>query len=316
MARHAPLMSLAVLIGLSGTAGAQVKLEYKFHEGSKSMEKQVTKIHQILNVAGMDIETSSEQTVVVSASVGKRNADGTLPVAHRIESLKAQLDLPGGVNVTFDSANPDAKIDNPQLAVIGDIYKALVGVNYTIVLDPANKVKFVEGTEKLGEKVEKLDPAVVAALKKRLSSDAIKKDFEQDLSNLPTVLARPGEPWEATEVKDIGGDQTMTFRNRYEYQGTVEKNGKTLDKIGVKSTEVTYAMAPDAQSPAKVTKSDLKIDSSDGTILFDREAGEVVESKTSSRIKGDMTLSINGQDLPSKLDLTMEQSSSREKASK
>ena len=61
-----------------------------------------------------------------------------------------------------------------------------------------------------------------------------------------------------------------------------------------------------AQVYEKEGKSDLAIDSSDGTILFDRESGQVVDSKAVNRIKGDMTLSINGTDLPAKLDLTLD----------
>ena len=65
-------------------------------------------------------------------------------------------------------------------------------------------------------------------------------------------------------------------------------------------------MDPDRQSPLKMTKSDLKIESSDGTILFDREAGCVVEAKGKTQIKGSMTFSIQGMELPGELDLTME----------
>ena len=80
--------------------------------------------------------------------------------------------------------------------------------------------------------------------------------------------------------------------------GTEKKGDKTLDKITSKATEVKYSMDPESQSPLKVTKSDLKIESSNGTILFDREAGCVVESKGKTQIKGSMTFMIQGQERP------------------
>jgi hypothetical protein len=55
-----------------------------------------------------------------------------------------------------------------------------------------------------------------------------------------------------------------------------------------------------------VTKSDLKIDSGDGTILFDREVGAIVSAKGKTRIKGSMTFDAGGQELPGDLDLTIE----------
>jgi hypothetical protein len=69
---------------------------------------------------------------------------------------------------------------------------------------------------------------------------------------------------------------------------------------------VKLKVDPDSQLPAKVTKSDLKAESSDATILFDREAGRVVEARGKLHVKGSMTLSAMGQDIPGELDLTIE----------
>src|SRR5262249_47256623 len=149
---------------------------------------------------------------------------------------------------------------------------------YTVVLDNQNKVKSIEGTEPLIEKADKLDPKGRDALRSRLEADKLKSRFEQAHRNLPDVLARTGEPWERTEVMDVGGGQTLTFRKKYEYSGTEKKGDKTLDKITSKAIEVKYSMDADAPSPLKVTQSDLKVESSDGTILFDREEGCIVEA--------------------------------------
>lgn len=317
MTRSAPLLSLAMLAALAASAQAQVKLEYKFPENAKAAVKDTTKLHQILTIAGMDIETNVDETLVVGVAIGKRNADGTLPVAQTIESIRAELTLPGGIIIAYDSAAPDnPPVDNKDFAFLQDIFKVLAGEKHTVVLDGTNKAKFVEGTEAFEAKLATIDPKAAALIKKSMSADEIKREFDQAHANLPTVLAREGEPWEVTQSSDIGGDQTLTFRKRYEYRGTVEKGGRTLDKISVKATGVTYVMAPEAESPLKITKSDLKVDSSEGTLLFDREAGAVVESQESTRVKGDLTAMINGQELPSKLDLTLEKSTALEEPKK
>ena len=89
--------------------------------------------------------------------------------------------------------------------------------------------------------------------------------------------------------------------------GDTEKKGeKTLDKIDSKITQVTYAQDPAFPTPLKATKSDLVVDSSSGTFLFDREEGYVVQDKGSVRIKGGMTFTAGGQEIPAKLDLTLE----------
>src|SRR5262249_31127129 len=129
----------------SQSAQAQVKLEHKYTEGQKLTYKSTSKTHQILTLMGMEIETSEERTVVTSSTTGKRRSDSTLPVERKVESLRAEMALPGGNSLKFDTADPNAKIDTPGLAFLGDLFKLASEVAYTIVLDDQNKVKSIEG---------------------------------------------------------------------------------------------------------------------------------------------------------------------------
>jgi hypothetical protein len=300
----------------SQAAHAQVKLEYKFPEGKKATYKTTTKTQQNLTIQGMEVTTESQQTVVSSEAIGKRRDDSGLPMEHKIHSLRVELMLPMGINVSYDSSDPDAKIDNDQLAFLGDIFKMASQIAYTVVLDGQNKVKAIEGVEKLLEKVDKLDGQARDALKSRLQAEKLKTQFEQEHKNLPEVLARKGEPWERTETLEVEGGQTLTFKKKYEYEGTENKAGKTLHVITSKTVDVKYSMDPDAPTPLKVTKSDLKIASSRGKILFDAEEGRVIESDNKTHIKGSMTFSAQGQDLPGELDLTLEHKTQLEPATK
>jgi hypothetical protein len=294
-----------LVLSWSQAARAQVKLEYKFPEGKKLTYKTTMNIHQVITLMGMEIPSNDRRTTVVSRSIGERGADSSLPVEEKVESLHVDLRLPGGIDLTYDSKDPNAKIDNPQLAFLGDVFKLVSEISYTVVLDAQNKVKAVEGTEKIMEKAEKLDDLVRDSIRGAVNPDKTKARFEQEHRNLPDVLARPGEPWERTETMDTGG-QTFTFLKKYEYVGTEKKGDKTLDKISSKVLDVKYSQDPDSKSPLKVTKSDLKVESSEGTVLFDREQGCVVESRGKTQIKGSMTFSAGGQDLPGQLELSMQ----------
>jgi Family of unknown function (DUF6263) len=293
-----------LLTAATPTARAQVKLEYKYPEGETLTYKTTSKTNQIMTIGGMEITTDVEQTIVTSQVIGQRAGD-SLPVRQKIDSLRTEMSLPGGAQITYDSKQPDAKIDNPQLEFLADVFKLVGEMDYTLVLDTMNKVKAVEGAEKLQEKAEKLNPLVKDAMRTRLAADKLKAEYEQSHDNLPGVLARPGEPWERTATID-GGGQEMVVRKKYEYSGTETKGGKTLDKITVKTLELKFKDNPNSQAPSKVTKSDLKVDSSDGTILFDREAGRIVESQDKMRVKGTMTLTVGEMELPGELDLSIE----------
>jgi hypothetical protein len=210
-------------------------------------------------------------------------------------------------DVTYDSANPPAKkSDNPLIAMFEEVFRVMTDMAYTVVLDKDNKVAAVEGAEKIQEKAGELDPMVAKLLKGQVEADKFKHDFEQRVGSFPTILVRQGEPWERTEVMELGAGQTFTFKKRYEYVGTVEQDGATLDRIDVKVLSVAYAIDPNADEQVKVNNSDLKVESTDGSILFDRKAGVAVDRKSVTRIKGEMTLLAGGMDLPAKLDLTLD----------
>jgi hypothetical protein len=285
-------------------ARAQVKLEYKFPEGKTLTYKSTVKATEVLTINGMEIPIEGTETVVMSQVIGKRAGDATLPVQHKVESFRDELSQPG-VQLTYDSKDPDAKIDNEQLKFLEDLFKLASEITYTVVLDAKNQVKAVEGTEKLLERADKLDPKVRSTMRGALQADKIKKKFEQSHANLPDVLARPGEPWERAETLSTGG-QEFSLRKKYEYAGTEKKGDRTLDKITSKVVEVKLIQEPNDDAPLQVTKSDLKVESSDGTILFDREAGYIVEARANLHIKGSATYKIMDQEIPGELDINLQ----------
>ena len=92
---------------------------------------------------------------------------------------------------------------------------------------------------------------------------------------------------------------------KYEYAGTEKRAGKDLDKITSRVLDVQCRQDADSSSPLKLTKGDLKVNSSEGTIHFDREAGRVVEWRDRVELTGNLTLSAQGQDQRIGFDLTM-----------
>jgi hypothetical protein len=298
--------STVALVVCASVASAQVKLEQKFVEGSQTRYLTTAKSHQILDIGGMKVETQSEEASTIRWTVGTRDPDGSLTVRQTVEAVRAELNLPGGLSLSFDSANPDAKDNNPALTVFRDIYRASVGLEMTFILGKDNRVRDVRDAEKALRKVEELNPAAADQIRNRFDPERLKTAFDQQVGLLPPTLVRKGDTWDRTEVFDIAGGQTLTFQVRSEYLGTVEQNGVTLDKIGTKAQEVTYTLDPKAESPVLVKKSDLMIESSDGTILLDRKKGAVVESRRVDRITGEMTLVVGGKELPTKLDLTLD----------
>jgi hypothetical protein len=309
------LATLGLVCALGPVAEAQVKLEYKVPVGETIRTKTATKTDQVMTINGADVKTEGAEEGTFTSTAGARKADGTVPIEIALESVKTKIVI-AGMEFALDSDDKDAKIELPQLAFLCDVFKVLKGASYTVVLDDKDRVKFVEGTEKNLAKAGEMPEQAAVLLKSRFDPERIKKAYEQAHGTFPDGLVREGEPWERTETTDIGGGQSLTLKKRYEYKGTVKRGEKTLDRIDVKALDVTYKMDPNAATPAKVTKSDLKVESSEGSLLFDRDAGRLVERREKTRMKGDMTLVIQEMELPIKLDLTIEATSTSERVKK
>jgi hypothetical protein len=302
---HACLVSACVALAFPSASLERVKLEFKHKEGSSTTLKTTSKVDQVLTVAGQNLETKANSTVTLTNTVGKRAADGRLGIEQRVDALTIQLALPMGGSLEFDSANPAPQSDNPRMQARIDAYKARVGSSHTIVLGKDNEVIAVEGTEKV---LEKASPAAAEILRGEIKPDIAKRNAEQGFGIFPKEPVDIGDVWTRNSITRIGGGQ-MKFETRFEYLGTENKGGLNLDRIATSAFGVTYTMDPDAPTQLKITRSDLKIESSKGAILFDRSRGQTFESSSTTRIAGDLTMEINGMEIPGRLDLTLESSS-------
>ena len=103
----------------SQTAQAQVKLEHKYTEGQKLTYKTTSKTHQTLTLMGMEIESSEERSVVTSLTTGKRRSDWTLPLERKVESLRAEMSLPGGMNVNLRHDRSQRQDRRPEPCLSG-----------------------------------------------------------------------------------------------------------------------------------------------------------------------------------------------------
>ena len=294
---------VVVLLFTTAVASAQVKFEAKYVESSKWETHRDSKTTQTLTLAGMNIDTKSSAFAVIEHAVGQRAADGALKVEEKTKTLQTEISFPGG-KIEFDSANLDKKADNPLLEPLLEVFRAVVRLPITMELDTKNQLTAIKLPD--GE-FEKLPEAA----KERFNPDVMKKAMERANDFLPSEPVKKGETWERFSEMNLGSGQTMSFRTRYEYEGTSEKEGTTFEKISGTALDVTFAI--NGNPMLQVTKSELKILNSKSTYLFDQTLGAVSSSTSKMQIAGPLTLVINGMELPGKVDLTIEESTKRQK---
>lgn len=289
------MLSFAAVLLLAAPASAQVVLKSKFKEGTSFKVREKTTADQVLTLNNMPLPTKSENTAVAMVTFGKKDEKGNLPISTKIESLVADLALPGNLTVHFDSAKPDEKASNPNLEAVLDIFRKLVGNTTTITLGPGNKVVSVEGIQE-GSQV---DP------------ESIKEQYQYEIDRFPAEPIKPGDKWKRTVKQDLGQGQVFTFERDYEYVGQVAEfptvaGSRKLDKVTATDTSVDYSTKGNA-GLINVKKSELTVESSKHTLLFDRESGRTVSSESEVKIKGPLSLSINNMDFTGELQLTLSQ---------
>jgi Family of unknown function (DUF6263) len=283
----------------AGAAAAEISLVRKYVPETSATTHVQALTKQVLTLAGMDLETDVSQFIVATAKVGKREADGTLPIENIIEKMQSNMSLPGGNKIEFDSDTPDKKADNVLLQPLVDILRVSAKTRSITRLDKDNQVAAVVFVDNPSEQVSD-------EFKSLFDGEKRKKSVARELGTLPDKPVKPGDSWTRTSESDLGAGQTLTLETRYEYVGTQERDGKTLDYITLKVTDVSYTMEAKPNAVVSVKDSQLKIASSEGSLLFDRERGVTVVSESKVAIAGTLTLVAGGMELPGKLDLKIE----------
>jgi hypothetical protein len=260
---------------------------------------------------GMAVESAKRETKEWTQSISHRRPDGDLPIEIKVESLHTDYTLAGGIKLTFDSKAAETKIDSAELVFLRDLFRLESTIQYQLLLDAALKVKAIEGTAKLREKADGFKSSVAREeFLKEVGDDRLKTLFGQQIQALSEAPLNDKQPWERSELLEINGS-VFTVRQKYEYRGSEKKEKTTLEKIAFKVLDVKYEDDPANKLPLRMVKPKLTVESSDGTILFDREAGAIASRNLRLRIKGDMTYSAAGVEQTGALEFTLDASTQR-----
>jgi hypothetical protein len=293
------------LASFHSSAQAQVLFKHKVIEGSTRTHEVSNLINQTLTIMGMEIKTEVDNSITLSTTTGKKDAQGRIPNKVKFEAVRTNITGANGVSLNFDSSINLSKTDTPQLEPVLAALKAIAGASYTVVLDAEYQLVELQGHNDI---VKDAPEAAAPFLKAQFSEEKLKAAHQHLLARYPAKPVAVGDSWEHVEPVDLGSGQTMKMLRQYEYLGTEQRDGRTLDKLSAADKKVV-SFEVDNTAPLKVSKTDLSVAESKATVLFDRDRGVEVEATRLMHIKGKLTLSINGNDLPTEVDLKIETTS-------
>ena len=284
------LASAMAMLPIAVTTGQEVTLKSKLAPGIVYQLQETNKATQTLTLGGQELATEAESKTVTKYQFAKSEKEGHTSVVSAVQSMTADLALPGDLKFKFDSKDPDAKLDNENLQIVQDRFKALAALKLTFTVDAMRQVTAVSGvTQEFG-----------------LDSDELMIDLQQKLQLVPIKPIKVGDTWEREEKQFLGEGQVFTVKRQYKYAGTEDREGKKLDRIEAKDLSVDYSIKPNSGLPGKVTKSDLKVDKSEHVFWFDRQKGRIVAGEAEVEISGKLALSIMNVDLDGELELKFE----------
>ena len=294
------IVLVAGLLGSTPSASAQVKLKKALPQNKKVVMSVDTVTEQTLTLAGQKIPSKSEQNAVQSATYSAAG-EGKTAVAHKVDEIQLRVNA-NGMEFAYDSKNPEKGADSEIGKQIAKSLEATLKGQWTSTHDAQGKVLEITGLDKL---IEGLDPQAAALVKASLNEEVLKERLTAEANRIPADPVKVGDTWEQVQKMQIGGGQIMTFDRKYKYAGVVERDGKKLHRIEVTATGVKFSIAADSPLPLKLKSSELKVTESKGELLFDNDAGRVIDESDKVRVEGKLAFEIAGQELPGDLDLTI-----------
>ena len=297
--------TLLLFIGLMAFVSAafsQVTLEIKQHEKTTVKTRQSFKSSSTTQVAGQETSGKMSAVMIRESVTGARAADGTLRAKTTVKTLTFKAEGDGNVVVDFDSADPNRKAPIVQVEPLNEMLRIMLKHPVIEVFNKDGTVKAVEFPDDAGRDLpEPFNKFLESASAKGLA------DLKQQQEMLPDKAISKGDTWTRNQKVDFGAFREMSLRIDFQYEGTVKKEGRELDRISGKITDVAYVGEDWSEGPGLVKNAELKPTKSSVEVLFDRKLGRYVEIKLMVQVKGELTLEADGKELPAKWENTFEQ---------
>jgi hypothetical protein len=266
---------LVVLLG-ARPGLAQVKLEWRFKEGETFFAERVYTQKQSVEINGKAFKEVRSKTWLSAITVKEKTKAGAL-LEYKVESASFQSD--------------GARRGVSPLIPSEDLWAAKIkGCTFKITVTPRGKVAKFEGYEAFVQKLADKNDDSEKALRALITEEGLREDAEEIFSILPEKIVRKGDKWkrESSEPMPPFG----SFKSTYEYVLESETGPEVAIGLAMK---MIYRSPSSEAELFKVVKGSLKGDDGKGTLVFDNEAGRLVNSHKSVLVRGELLLESMGR---------------------
>ncbi len=262
----------------------QVTLRWKHVAGSELVYRIVN--HQEITMPMMGGNTVSEQTQTMRWSVSEVAPNGDATITVTTEHVQVEMSGPTG-NVSYDS-----RTDEAPTVPAAQMFAAMAGLSYTMVIGPQGTVKSVQGMDQLIDKmIGALPPKAMTlgqGIREMFSEENITNMMQQSIQIFPQEPVGPGDSWPHSFSMSnpmIGG---VTMNLTFTVDGIEAQDGGTVAVIS-STGDMVVGEGAGGQFSGMIEMGDTEITS---TMNFDVDRGLTLSSTTTSKIE--MTISAAG----------------------
>jgi hypothetical protein len=262
------LFLVLAVVALASPVQAERLLRWKLKPGEAIDVRLVQDMDMTSTVLGKKLGSSADMSMVMRWNVENVGAEGVSQLRQSIQRLRMSMQTPGSDPVVYDSAN--ASVADGMAKQLAENMAPLIGVEFIQSMSSRGEIIDVRLSDEAAAKLAK-SPAS-AQLQQVFSKEGIKSLMHQAATVLPEKSVKPGDQWTGQTRTDspVG---TLIMNNTYTYRGTVDKDGRTLDRIDV-DVNVTFAKG-DNRLGVDVQ---IKQQQNKGVMYFDVAQGRFVET--------------------------------------
>ena len=271
------LSTVACFLGMAAAAQAESQILWKFTPGTKAYYRIVQDSDVNIEGGPQKFKMKTSQTVDMTWDVASVDEQGTADMTQTID--RVQIRMTGGPAGTIEYDSDAEEIPEGPSGGVAVFYENFVNQPIRLKMDTTGKISDIVLPEKLARQIKNASASPGGAA---LSEDGVKQMLGAGMVQFAKKPVAKGDHWQLSRTVNIppAGKQDQTAS--YEYLGPVERNGQTLEKVGL----TIKIEIPGEEGAPKV---EIEEQQSSGAFEFDLKAGRIADLKLDSILKSKFT---------------------------
>jgi hypothetical protein len=263
-------------------ARADKELRWKFKPGETLHYRMIQEMSMNMRMGEgkPPMATTMNQTVDMSWKAESVDDQGVISMDQTIDRMQMKMQSAQGVLLDYDSSS--GKQPEGMGKMLVPMLDAMLKKPFRIKFTPRGEIKDMKLPQGMLESMNKMAGGL-------FSEDTIKQFSE--MAVFPEGPLTPGRTWSRKVAMKNPMFGNLVMETIYRYEGPETRDGKTLDKITMSIAFKTEEAKEQGEKKAEAKPMvEFKDQTGGGTLLFDAEAGRLLETSGKTKMKVDVSV--------------------------